>query len=871
MKNNFFYLLVIILFCNFLSTKTLGEVQFNFNVSEIEILENGNLIKGLKKGVVNTNEGLSITADEFEYDKSKNILNATGNVKIENEQKNYLIYSDGITYFKNDEKIKTTKNSKAIFENNKIIEANRFLFDNSKNILNAVGNVKIENKLENYFIYSDEVNYFKNEGNISTSGKTRFLLRSKFEIITKDILFIEKIRTVTSDKETKILDNNSNAYILNKFSYQIDKQILKGEEIIITSNYKLPKSDTLFLSSAIIDLKNNKFVAKDTKFEIHEDVFGDKNNNPRLIGLSSKGDDIIKVINKGIFTSCKKTDKCPPWSLQAEKITHNKNKKQLKYKNAILKIYDFPVMYFPSFFHPDPTVKRQSGLLMPRLNNSNNLGNSASVPYYKVISDNQDYTLTTHLFENNLKMFENEYRQVNKNSNFDINFGYINGYKPSLETKKKNIFNIFLQYKKDLNLSNFTSSDLVISAEKVNNDTFLKVFDQNIQDTKLKPNNSDILVNTSKLLLNHESYNFETGIIVYENLQKRNNDRYQFILPYYNYDKIFTQNFLNGELYFASTGNNNLSDTNVLETKAINDLNYTSDELVSNLGFSSNFEIDVKNLTSIGKKSSNYKSSPQIELMSMYSLNTSIPLSKKVKNYNNFLNPKLSLKFNPHDMKNYTDKVKNINMTNIFLNNRLEISDTLEAGRSLTLGLDYKKEQIDNPNKFLEISLAKVLRDQEEKFIPKNTTLNKKNSNLFGSIKTNFSDLIDFKYNFALDNSYKNMEYNELNTTINFKNLSANFNFIKESGDMGDDSIFDYKTTYKINEDNFINFNTRRNRKLSLTEYYNLVYEYKNDCLTAGIKYNKTFYEDRELKPSENLFFTITLIPLADYEQKISN
>ena len=57
------------------------------------------------------------------------------------------------------------------------------------------------------------------------------------------------------------------------------------------------------------------------------------------------------------------------------------------------------------------------------------------------------------------------------------------------------------------------------------------------------------------------------------------------------------------------------------------------------------------------------------------------------------------------------------------------------------------------------------------------------------------------------DNSYKNMEYNELNTTINFKNLSANFNFIKESGDMGDDSIFDYKTTYKINEDNFINFN----------------------------------------------------------------
>ena len=30
-----------------------------------------------------------------------------------------------------------------------------------------------------------------------------------------------------------------------------------------------------------------------------------------------------------------------------------------------LKIYDVPILYFPRFFHPDPTVKRQSGFLMP--------------------------------------------------------------------------------------------------------------------------------------------------------------------------------------------------------------------------------------------------------------------------------------------------------------------------------------------------------------------------------------------------------------------------------------------------------------------------------------------------------------------------
>ena len=65
-----------------------------------------------------------------------------------------------------------------------------------------------------------------------------------------------------------------------------------------------------------------------------------------------------------------------------------------------------------------------------------------------------------------------------------------------------------------------------------------------------------------------------------------------------------------------------------------------------------------------------------------------------------------------------------------------------------------------------------------------------------------------------------------------------------------------------------MSFKTRRNRKLNLTEYYDLVYEYKNDCLTAGIKFKKTFYEDRELLPSEDLFFSVTLIPLTTYEKE---
>ena len=120
-----------------------------------------------------------------------------------------------------------------------------------------------------------------------------------------------------------------------------------------------------------------------------------------------------------------------------------------------------------------------------------------------------------------------------------------------------------------------------------------------------------------------------------------------------------------------------------------------------------------------------------------------------------------------------------------------------------------------------------------------------------------------------MDNNFNTLKYNSLNTSLVYKNLNTTFNFIEEDGEIGDTNTIENKTSLKFNDENYLTFNTRRNRKINLTEYYNLIYEYKNDCLIAGIKYNKSYYEDRDLKPSENLLFSITLSPLTSFEQKI--
>ena len=105
MKNNIYKIILLLIF--FLtSLNASGQEQFNFSVTEIDILENGNKFIGINRGVITSNDGIEINADKFEYDKKKNILKASGNVKIIDMINNYEIYTQNITYKKNNNFIK---------------------------------------------------------------------------------------------------------------------------------------------------------------------------------------------------------------------------------------------------------------------------------------------------------------------------------------------------------------------------------------------------------------------------------------------------------------------------------------------------------------------------------------------------------------------------------------------------------------------------------------------------------------------------------------------------------------------------------------------------------------------------------------------
>ena len=191
--------------------------------------------------------------------------------------------------------------------------------------------------------------------------------------------------------------------------------------------------------------------------------------------------------------------------------------------------------------------------------------------------------------------------------------------------------------------------------ERTNKDTFLKIFANSLSDSDVKPKNNDILKSGVDLSFENNNYNIDGGIDIYEDLTKLNNDRYQFIQPYYN----FSNNQINteiGKINIRSVFNNILDNTNNVKARIINDLSFNfNDKIFEKVGLKNNFNFYLKNLNSIGKNVDTYKSSPQIELNSLFEFSSELPLLKYSKTFDQSLIPRLSLRINPSDMKNHSD------------------------------------------------------------------------------------------------------------------------------------------------------------------------------------------------------------------------
>jgi LPS-assembly protein len=128
----------------------------------------------------------------------------------------------------------------------------------------------------------------------------------------------------------------------------------------------------------------------------------------------------VNELSRAVYTACdvcaKHPNRYPLWQISARSATQDVQHHLIEYKDATMEIYGFPVLWFPYFSHPDPSAKRMSGLLIPAAGYNTHLGAFAEIPYYWVINNSADATITPIFSSKDGFAGDAKYRQ-------DFNFG----------------------------------------------------------------------------------------------------------------------------------------------------------------------------------------------------------------------------------------------------------------------------------------------------------------------------------------------------------------------------------------------------------------------------------------------------------------
>ena len=310
------------------------------------------------------------------------------------------------------------KNAEAVIDGELEIYADKVTYNKKNETLIAEGNVLVFDLVNNIKINSNKINYNKISNNFFSEDKTLFNVENDYKIESSDVSYRINEAEIFSNKKTSVKDKIGNKIDLLSFKYFNKTQTLNGKEIEIEDNEK----HKYFLSAGIVRLKEYELLGKDIRVLLRNDIYGNTKNEPKLVGNSINYKKDKTVIKKGIFTSCAENNNCPPWSITSKEIIHYKKEKEIHYKHAWLRLYNTPVFYFPKFFHPDPSVDRKSGFLIPTFSDSKNLGASVNVPYFHVISESSDLTFKPRFFSTSEYLLQSEFRKETKNSSHIADF-----------------------------------------------------------------------------------------------------------------------------------------------------------------------------------------------------------------------------------------------------------------------------------------------------------------------------------------------------------------------------------------------------------------------------------------------------------------
>jgi len=567
------------------------------------------------------------------------------------------------------------------------------------------------------------------------------------------------------------------------------------------------------------------------------------NDGSRIVGKSFiRTNSNINQINNATYTPCLQknyiTENCPGWKLSANKVVHDVEKQNIYYEGATLSILNVPVLYSPFFSHPDPSVKKRSGLLIPSVSSDNNLGTTFSIPYFFNLSSNYDVTLTPSIQSKADDYYSINYRYLTKNHQFNIDSSISND---ESNTGTKN--HIFVNGGVKILFGKF---DYKIQTS--NNDTYLRK--NYIDEATILTSGLNFTKEMSNSYLDFSSY-------IYKHLNNTSNQKWEYVYPNVSYD-IYNYK---DPIY----GLNWKIDNSLLNYKTINkdyEQQLSSEILSDDVHISKKTGLKFVNtiqnrLIYFNNSVNNYS---QLRVFPQLSSKISYPLSKSKNNRSEILEPIVMPILAPHN--NYTND-QNISNSNIFSLNRETSLSQWESGPRINYGINWL---VSNSDLVINTSIGQSIKAKKD-----NST---EISNFFIGNTLDFGNIGYIKTDITIDRQDLYLKDNNINSSLNFGEIKFGLDYDYET-------LNKIKTSEQISIGAKINFykdtdlimSARKDLMNDKSIGNTIGLNYENDCLAISLNYFTDFTVIDDIKNSRGFSINIVLKPFGTSKQlgKVKN
>lgn len=578
---------------------------------------------------------------------------------------------------------------------------------------------------------------------------------------------------------------------------------------------------------------------------------------------------------KAVYSPCKLCEKdptrAPIWQVKAFKVTHDQVSKDVTYRDAYLEFFGIPVMYTPFLSHPDPTVERRTGFLVPSYGSNSELGTLITTPYYIDIAPNMDATLTPTITTGEGIVGSGEFRHRLSNSEYKIASSLTHG---SSDDGSGDEFrgHIKGQLRHEFDRTWRGGADVHL----VTDDTYLRRY--NFESPKTLENRLFAEGFRGRTYASANAYYFHgqrstdddgTTPIVFPKLD------FRYVGEPARYGGIWKL-----DANVLALTRTESTDTRRLSAKTKWELPY-----ISRLGevyrvFAS-VQTDAYWVQDVQESDApnNTISGVTGRVFPQVGMEWRLPLARKEGRFTQTVEPVINVILAP-DGQNQ-DKIPNedslsfeFDDTNLFSENRFGGIDRVEGGPRITYGLNSGVFGLNSG--FSSFFVGQSFRLDQDDDLGADTGLDENFSDIVGRVEISPTRYVNALYRFRLDKDSFSPRRNEVQAALGVPALRINVNYLSiDQQNLSD--VLDPEDEFRDREEIRFGFTSQitdrwrfgANTRRDLTSgggslRHGAFLTYEDDCFHFQVDYSRTFTRDRDIRPSDTILFRIVFKTLGE-------